>query len=109
VYAPAAKDLPAKIDARFDNPLQIETALQQAGFKNIRITVEEKEFIYADEKQYWSSLWSAGFRRQLEKLTPELLEQAKSEVFRKLQTVKKPDGFHKVSRALFAFGTKPVS
>jgi ubiquinone/menaquinone biosynthesis C-methylase UbiE len=109
VYAPAAKDLPAKIDARFDKPLQIETALQQAGFKNIRITVEEKEFIYADEKQYWSSLWSAGFRRQLEKLTPELLEQARSEVFRKLQTVKKPDGFHKVSRALFAFGTKPVS
>ena len=53
VYAPAAKDLPAKIDARFDTPLQIETALQQAGFKNVRITVEEKEFIYADEKQYW--------------------------------------------------------
>lgn len=109
VYAPAAKDLPAKIDIRFDTPSQIETALQQAGFRDIRITVEEKEFIYADEDQYWSSLWSAGIRRQLEKLTPALLEDAKSEVFRKLQTVKKPDGFHKVSRALFAFGTKPVS
>jgi O-methyltransferase / aklanonic acid methyltransferase len=106
VYAPAAKDLPAKIDIRFDTPSQIETALQQAGFKAIRSTVEEKEFIYADEEEYWSSLWSAGIRRQLEKLTPALLEQAKSEVFRKLQTVKKPDGFHKVSRALFAFGTK---
>jgi hypothetical protein len=109
VFAPEAKDLPAKIVVRFDTPLQIETALQQAYFKDIRITVEEKEFIYADEEQYWSSLWSAGFRRQLEKITPELLEQAKSEVFRKLQTVKKPDGFHKVSRALFAFGAKPVS
>jgi SAM-dependent methyltransferase len=74
VFAPAAKDLPAKIDVRFDTPLQIETALQQAGFKHVRITVEEKEFIYADEEQYWSSLWSAGFRRQLEKITPELLE-----------------------------------
>jgi ubiquinone/menaquinone biosynthesis C-methylase UbiE len=84
VYAPTAKDLPAKIDVRFDTTLQIETSLQQAGFKNIRITVEEKEFIYADEKQYWSSLWSSGYRRQLEKLTPAVLEQAKSEVFRKL-------------------------
>ena len=109
VYSPAAKDLPAKIDVRFDTPLQLETALQQAGFKNIRITVEEKEFIYADEEQYWSALWSAGIRRQLEKMTTELLEQAKSEVFQKLQTVKKPDGFHKVSRALFAFGAKPAS
>ena len=52
--------------------------------------------------------WSAGFRRRLEKMTSELLEQAKSEVFSKLQVVKQPDGFHKVSRALFAFGTKPA-
>ena len=108
VYSPAAMDLPAKIDVRFDTPSQIETALQQAGFKNIRITVEENEFIYADEEQYWSTLWSAGIRRQLEKMTPALLEQAKSEVFRKLQMLKKPDGFHKVSRALFAIGAKPV-
>jgi len=108
VHSPAAMDLPAKIDVRFDTPSQIETALQQAGFKNIRITVEENEFIYANEEQYWSTLWSAGIRRLLEKLTPGLLEQAKCEVFRKLQTTKKPDGFHKVSRALFAIGTKPV-
>jgi len=32
VYAPAAKDFPAKFDARFDTPLQLETALRQAGF-----------------------------------------------------------------------------
>lgn len=108
VFAPAAKDVPAKIDVRFDTPLQIETALQQAGFKDIRVTAEEQDFIYASEEQYWSSLWSAGIRRQLEKMTPALLEQAKREVFQKLQMVKKPDGFHKVNRALFAFGRKPA-
>ena len=106
VYAPAAKDLPAKIDVRFDTRLQIETALQQAGFNAIRITIEEKEFIYADEEQYWSTLWSAGIRRQLEKLTPAALEQAKRDVFQKLQEFKKQDGFHKINRALFGFGTK---
>jgi O-methyltransferase / aklanonic acid methyltransferase len=108
VYAPGAKDLPAKIDVRFDTPSQIETALQQVGFEDMRITVEENDFIYASEEEFWLSLWSAGIRRQLEKMTPELLEHAKSEVFRKLQMLKQSDGFHKVSRALFAFATKPA-
>lgn len=108
VYAPAAKDVPAKIDVRFDTPLQIETALQKAGFEDIHITVEENDFIYASEEEFWLSLWSAGIRRQLEKMTPELLEQARSAVFQKLQKFKKPDGFHKLNRVLFAFGTKPA-
>ena len=108
VYAPAAKELPAKFDCRFNTPLQLETTLRRAGFADTQISVEEIDFVYADEEQYWSSLWSAGFRRQLEKITPDLLEQARSEVFQKLQTFKKPDGFHKLNRALFAFATKPA-
>jgi ubiquinone/menaquinone biosynthesis C-methylase UbiE len=108
VYAPAVKELPAKFDSRFDTPLQLETALRRAGFADTQISVEEKDFVYADEEQYWSSLWSAGFRRQLEKMTPNLLEQARNEVFQKIQKFKKPDGFHKLNRALFAFGTKPA-
>ena len=32
VYAPSAKDLPAKFDTRFGTPLQLETALRQVGF-----------------------------------------------------------------------------
>jgi ubiquinone/menaquinone biosynthesis C-methylase UbiE len=79
VYAPAAKELPAKFDSRFDTPLQLETALRRAGFADTQISVKEKNFVYADEEQYWSSLWSAGFRRQLEKITPDLLEQAKND------------------------------
>lgn len=109
VDSPPVKDLPATIDVRFDTPSQIKTALQQAGFDNIRITVEERDFVYVDEDQYWSSLWSAGIRRRLEKMTPEMLEQAKKEVFRNLQALKQLDGFHSASRALLAFGIKPVS
>jgi O-methyltransferase / aklanonic acid methyltransferase len=108
VYAPAAKELPAKFDSRFDTSLQLETALRRAGFADTQISVKEKDFVYADEEQYWSSLWSAGLRRQLEKITPDLLEQAKNEVFQKIQKFKKPDGFHKLNRALFGFGTKPA-
>jgi ubiquinone/menaquinone biosynthesis C-methylase UbiE len=105
--APASRLL-AK-DVRFDTPLQLETVLQQSGFTDIQITVEEMEFVYRSEEQYWSSLWSSGLRRPLEKMTADLLAQAKSEVLRKFRTFRQPDGFHKLSRALFAIGTKPSS
>jgi ubiquinone/menaquinone biosynthesis C-methylase UbiE len=52
--APASQQL-AK-DVRFDTPLQLETALRQSGFTGIQITVEEMEFVYRSEDQYWSSL-----------------------------------------------------
>jgi O-methyltransferase/aklanonic acid methyltransferase len=106
--APASKAAALKDDPKFDTPLQLETALRDAGFSNIQITQEEKDFVYVSEEGFWQSLWSAGIRRQLEKMTPAGLEQAKGDVFRKLQTVKKQGGFHKVNRALFAFGTKPA-
>jgi len=106
VAAPASKLL-AK-DVRFDTPLQLDTVLRQSGFTDIQITVEEMEFVYRSEEQYWSSLWSSGLRRQLDKMTANLLAQAKSEVMRKFQTFRQPDGFHKLSRALFACAKKPT-
>jgi ubiquinone/menaquinone biosynthesis C-methylase UbiE len=99
----------SKNDSRFDMPAQLETALLAAGFTDIRIVVEEKEFVYANEDEYWSSLWSAGLRRQLEKMTAEILDCAKRDVFLRLQELRKPDGFHQVHRALFAFGMKLAS
>jgi hypothetical protein len=39
-------------------------------------------------------------------MTPAALGQAKNDVIRKLQVTKKADGFHKLNRALFAFGMK---
>jgi len=104
--APASTAAASKHDPKFDTPAQLDTALHQAGFQNIRITVEENDFVYTSEEQYWQSLWSAGIRRQLEKMTPVLLDQAKSEVFRKLRALKKPDGFRKLNRALVVIGTK---
>jgi len=105
---PASKAPAPKDDAKFDTPVHLETALRQAGFADIQVTVEERDFVYASEEDFWQSFWSSGIRRQLEKMTPAALAQAKSDVFPKLQAVKKPDGFHKVNRALFAVGTKPA-
>jgi ubiquinone/menaquinone biosynthesis C-methylase UbiE len=106
VPAPPPKLLATKDDLKFDTPLQLETVLRQSGFADIQIAVEEKEFVYHSEEQYWSSLWSSGLRRQLDKMTTNILKQAKSEVIRKFQTFRQPDGFHKLNRALFAFAKK---
>ncbi|HET7006571.1 MAG TPA: class I SAM-dependent methyltransferase [Candidatus Binatia bacterium] len=95
-------------DLRFDTPLQLETLLRHSGFEDIQITIEEMEFVYRSEEQYWSSLWSSGLRRPLEKMTADLLVQAKSEVLRKFQSFRRPDGFHRLSRALFACAKKPT-
>jgi ubiquinone/menaquinone biosynthesis C-methylase UbiE len=106
--APASNVSAAKDESRFDTKLQLQTALQRAGFTDIHITVEEKDFVYESAEEFWSSLWTAGIRRQLEKMKPAALEQAKRDVLRKLRALKQPDGFHKLNRALFAFGTKPA-
>lgn len=42
----------------------------------------------------------------VEKMTPELLKQTKAKYFENYKRSTSPDGFHKVSRALFAFATK---
>ena len=108
-YAPASASgiAASKDDAKFDTQAALEKALQQAGFADIQITIEEKAFAYANEQEFWLSLWSSGIRRQLEKMPAAVVDQAKSDVFQKLQAFKKAGGFYKVNRALFAFGTKP--
>ncbi len=103
-----AQVAPLKPESNFDTPSELEAGLHQAGFTAIKVTAEEQEFVYADEQEFWLSLWSSGIRRQLEKMSPAVLKQAKKEVFKQLQAFRKADGFYKVNRVLFAIGTKPA-
>jgi ubiquinone/menaquinone biosynthesis C-methylase UbiE len=100
----------AKPDAvRFNTPAQIETALQQTGFVNIRVTVEENDFVYRSGDDWWASLWSMGTRASLEKMSPEVLEQAKLSGLQQVQAFRQADGIHIARRALIALGTKRVA
>jgi len=107
-FVAASASSPVAKDVRFDTPLQLETLLRQSGFTDIQITVEEMDFVFRSEEQYWSSLWSSGLRRPLEKMPADILAQAKNEVLQKFQTFSQTDGFHKLSRALLAVGKKPI-
>jgi ubiquinone/menaquinone biosynthesis C-methylase UbiE len=91
----------------FDTPAKLATALQHAGFEQLEIRVEDHEFVYATDAEWWLSLWSHGIRSRLEQLAPPDLEQVRGEMLRKVHVLKQPDGIHTLFRVLFARAYKP--
>jgi len=96
-------------EPRFDTPARLETALRQAGFGDIQVRSDEADFVYAQDEEWWLSLWSHGARALLERLEPTTLAQVKTRLLHQAQALKQPDGIHTRFRALYAFGTKPVA
>ena len=93
---------------RFDTPERLEEALHQTGFQGIDVGVEEQDFVYADEEEWWLSVWSHGLRQRLEGLEESVLTEVKSNMLQRVQVLKQPDGIHTQFRALFGLGKKPV-
>jgi hypothetical protein len=80
--------------------------LSRAGFEAIQVKAEEADFVYADEEEWWSSLWSHGLRGAMESMEPATRERLKADAFQEIQVFKQPDGIHAGIGVLFAFGTK---
>ncbi len=93
-------------DPSFDTSPKLETALQQAGFGNIEISMEEHDYVYSTDEEWWLSLWSHGIRSRFEQLEAPDLERLKADMVRKVQVMKQTDGIHTVFRALFARAQK---
>ena len=92
---------------RFDTPAKLETALQQVGFESIEISIEDHDFVYTNDEEWWLSLWSHGIRSRFERLEVSALEKLKADMLRKVQVLKQPDGIHVLLRVLFALGRRP--
>ena len=97
----------------FDTPEGLKSILNNAGFEKIRIFSEAKDFVYSTNEEYWSTLWSHGMRGILERIEQskgkEGLEKFKSDVFRKVDVLKKDDGLHQVFSAFIGLASKPQS
>jgi ubiquinone/menaquinone biosynthesis C-methylase UbiE len=91
---------------KFDTKGQIETALRQAGFEDARIVAEDYKAIVAGADPLWEEQWSSGARRDLERLPAPTLEAVKADYYKKLESLRQPDGIHAVYRALLGFATK---
>ena len=94
-------------DPSFDTSPKLETALQQAGFGNIEISMEEHDYVYSTDEEWWLSLWSHGIRSRFEQLEAPDLEKLKADMVRKVQVMEQPDGIHTLWRVLFARAHKP--
>ena len=96
----------------FDTPEGLKEIMNTAGFEKVQIFTETPEFIYATEEEFWSTLWSHGFRGTVERIEkergPDGLQRFKSEVFNKINSIKKTDGLHQLIPVHVSLATKPI-
>ena len=85
--------------------------MESAGFSDVKVTPEVMDFVYANEEEWWSTLWSHGARASLESIESKLgingLEKFKAEAFHGLQTLIKPDGIHQAFSVFYTIASKP--
>ncbi len=85
---------PLRVGGQPLNLSEIPAYLTRAGFRDVQVSHERADFVYADAQQYWDEKWTHGTRYSLEHMSPEVLAQFKSEVFTKLEEAQKSGGIH---------------
>jgi ubiquinone/menaquinone biosynthesis C-methylase UbiE len=88
-------------------PMAIVAALTTAGFVNTQVIVEEHEFIYSNEQDWWEAKLTHGARYPLEQMKPEVLNQFRSEVFARLAKQNVANGIREKWRLVCIIGSKP--
>jgi ubiquinone/menaquinone biosynthesis C-methylase UbiE len=95
----------------FDTPEGLMAIMNTAGFENVQIFTETAEFIYDTEEEFWSTLWSHGFRGTVDRIEkergPDGLQRFKLDVFNKFNSIKKTDGLHQLIPVHVSLATKP--
>jgi len=94
----------------FNTDEGLSEILKSAGFFRVQVTSETKDFIYTDEEEWWTSMWSHGGRQSMERLQEvsgvDILADFQFEAFEELRKMKQADGIHQEITALFGVGRK---
>ncbi len=69
---------------------------------------DEADFVYADEHEWWETLWGHGTRASLEQMSPRDLAAFQAEAFQRIQSVRQSDGFHFMLGILCGLASKPT-
>ena len=85
----------------------LETALHQAGFVQVRVITEEFEGVFPDEAAWWAWLWTHGARTPLERMSPEHLARFQAAACAQARTLRQPDGLHQAWQLVFTLATRP--
>jgi cyclopropane fatty-acyl-phospholipid synthase-like methyltransferase len=86
---------------------RLEQMLSETGFRDVQVIEEEAVFVYANEDQWWATMWTLGFRGAIEEMDPATLDRFEVAVCTRIQTFRQPDGIHIPLVCLFALGVKP--
>jgi hypothetical protein len=85
----------------------------RAGFVQIQAKFVELTTSYADEEEWWSSLWSIATRRSLEKIEAihgkEGIEQFKARAFTRIQNIRVDGQIQKIETVIITTAQKGIS
>ncbi len=93
----------------FATPDEVESDLKAAAFVDISMLKEEFVMVFADAENWWRWAWSHGYRRVLESMEREALEQYRAACFEHLARQSEAGGIHGRLEVLLALATKPHS
>ncbi|HEU4514176.1 MAG TPA: methyltransferase domain-containing protein [Nocardioidaceae bacterium] len=101
IYTSLVAELPAEqhgpkrpgSDGPFNSPAAMDAFLTEAGYVEVRTQLVDLTVVYADEQQWWDTLWSHGRRITLEKLRDAgVLESTRRRMGPELDPVRRRDG-----------------
>ena len=75
-----------------DSKEEIINFLENEGFTAIDVSIEEKEFYYKNEEEWWRSIWSHGYRGFLMRLDEKMLKEFREESFNIISKIKNENG-----------------
>ena len=106
-----AKPVPSRPPSgELDTQAGLVRALDAAGFRDIRVTLEAHDFVYTDENDWWEALWTHWTRMALERIEQangaEGLALFKRDIFGRLQAMRQADGIHQLFPALLGMADK---
>ncbi len=112
-YLPEKNQAPGPQSKRgptFNTSEGLHAILSSAGFTEIEVHPESKEFSYTDENEYWAVHWSHGGRRNLDaierKFGKEGLQRFQAEASGHLKIMQQSGGITELFAALFGFATR---
>ncbi len=107
-YKDKFRPVPLVERASFDNAEEIIEALTKAGFNEIEIFSEDKEFYYAGPDEWWASMWSHGGRALLERMDEVTLQEFKVDCFKFIQENVTKKGIPQMVRVLITRANRPA-
>ena len=107
-YKDKLRPVPQSDGLSFDKPDEILAKLTKAGFNEIEITSENREFYYANADEWWVTLWSHGMRALLERLDEGTLEEFRRDCYKMVQRLAGEKGIPQLFSVLITKASRPV-